>query len=468
MEKEMQKQALFKKQAEKMGEKETKTPVNLEEEKKVKNEVVEGEIDVTKTANLPEEKKEDDKKSFDETLKDFERYSQMEIILRSSLLGHFEGDEYKISQEVARDLLKLPKIIDDQTVGKILCHSLYKDFTFKFLIVYDNFSTYSTARIYLLEDEDRVQEIKTHKTLIGESVQPGGKNIVDIITIEWNLKKGSNNGDGETDGGENMEVTDLDSILLGIKTDYYFSRELLEILSQIYILRMTSLLGECGVEGEKILSEYNKILKNYAINRPSVLQKYAMMKHILDENIKKNNGYEVLKTHNEKAFREVIENFYTPLEKINLRVKEKREMDLPSVAEKKAEKVEKTEQKWKPHLGEKGEKPYYPKPPKGVEIKPAKFEKGISKVAGSPLKQPPKPQQNENESVNENSDAKLAASLADNLGMLRAEEIAEQSAEIQLENTERQIQTRENAEDIAKSNVGEIVKNTENSAGRQL
>ena len=72
------------------------------------------------------------------------------------------------AQSVANDLLKLPKIIDEQTLGTIVCHSYYQEYMFKFLITYDNFSTYSSARIYLLEDMDKIGELKTLKTLMNK------------------------------------------------------------------------------------------------------------------------------------------------------------------------------------------------------------------------------------------------------------------------------------------------------------
>lgn len=62
-------------------------------------------------------------------------------------------------------------------------------------------------------------------------------------------------------------------------------------------------------EGQKILNEYNKIVKGLAITRPSVLQSYSKLKNILDKVIKKHDGITMLKNSNEKAVSEILESY---------------------------------------------------------------------------------------------------------------------------------------------------------------
>lgn len=404
MKKKIQDNFLTKEEAKKFDEETLKSSTE-----EIKKDVELGEVETfgDVTADIEKTKSEENKNneelevSFEDVLKEFEIYSDMENMLRSSLLGYFEGDKYKIKKEIADDLLKLPKVIDEETLGKIVCHTNYKDYTFKFLITYDNFTTYSSARIYLLEDEDRVDEVITHKTLIGESVRPGGKNIADELVFEWNLKKGKNDGDGEDGGDPAMEITELDAALLGIKTDYLFNRELMEVLSQIYILRLTNLLKNSGEEGEMILTEYNKLLREYAIKRPIILQKYVMMKHLFDRVIKKNNGIEILKQKNEKELKDALEDFYRPLRKINTRYVDGKEVEFPSI-----ERIKGTPQIEKPapkKIVEKGEKPFYIKSAKAAKIDPYKFGKpvegasikggGVAKFTPPKVESKPKPKE---------------------------------------------------------------------------
>ena len=327
-------------------------------------EVINGEVE--ESVGVEPQPAETESTSYEEILKNFEIYSDMETVLRSSLLGYFEGKDYKIRKEVANDLLKLPKIIDEQTLGTIVCHSYYQEYMFKFLITYDNFSTYSSARIYLLEDMDKIGELKTLKTLIGESVRPGGSDILEFLIKEWNLKKAGGDGEEQT-----VVVSELDAVLLGIKTDYVFNQELIEILSQIYVIRISALLSECGQIGEKILAEYNKLLKDYAVKRPSVLQKYTLIKHVLDSIIKENGGFEIIRQEHEKELKEVLASFYEPLKKINVRYFEGVEIAYPSVARAKTTKepVKSSSNK----LGEKGEKPYYIKTADAAKVEPYKY-----------------------------------------------------------------------------------------------
>lgn len=405
MRKKAQKNFLSKEEAKRFDEETLKSQVP---EKEVLGEVDE---EVKPSLDQTSEQKENSDISFDEALKGFKLYSDMETVLRSSLLGYFEGEDYKIKKEVAKELLKLPKIIDEQTVGTIVCHALYKDYTFKFYISYDNFTTYSSARIYLLEEKDNVDGIETLKTLIGDCVQPGGKDIAEFLITEWNLKKASNNGDGEDGQDQELNISELDSVLLGIKTDYVFNKELMEVLSQIYVIRMIALLGKCGQDGEKILSEYNKLLKEFAIKRPSILLKYAMMKHVLDSVIIKNNGIEILRKENEKEFQEVMVSFYEPLKKINVRYFEGVEVAYPSIE--RAKKPSETTKSSSKKPAEKGEKPYYIKTADAPKIDPYKYGAvpKMPEAGGSMSPTEKKEVQNSDTVENKKEDNKLAPKI---------------------------------------------------------
>ncbi len=325
-------------------------------------------------------------------LKNFKIYSDMEIMLRSGLLGHFEGEKYKIKLEVAKDLLKMPKIIDKQNLGEIICHGVYEGHTFNFAISYDNLTTYSVAHIYLLEELDKVDEIVPYKTLIGELIRPGGEDILDIVKKEWHLRRKND----EEESGE-VILGDLDSVLLGLKTDYVFNSELLEVLSQIYIIRMTTLLSKSGEKGEQILEEFRTRLREIAITRPAVLQKYALMKHILDKTLAKYNGFEIIKQENSKELVETLNSFYEPLKKINVRYFEGEEIPYPSVLRAKDSENTKVEEKTeKKKEKTKGEKPFYLKPAKAGKLTPYKYTKPPEvKEAGKQAQKPKQEKKNQ-------------------------------------------------------------------------
>lgn len=192
---------------------------------------------------LPDaDNKEELKVDFSQIVQKFENFSQMETILRSGLIGEYQNGKYDIADGVKKDLLKLRKIVDDEQENIIKCHAFYGERNFDFVIEYDSLTTYCSSKIYLIEDRDDVDIVEKLKTLVGAEVFPGGTDVVESISKAWNLKKGTDE-EGES---QEIELTDLDAVLLGVKKDYAFSKELMEILSQIYILRMTALYGKLG------------------------------------------------------------------------------------------------------------------------------------------------------------------------------------------------------------------------------
>ena len=284
---------------------------------------------------------EEENEPFEKIMTNFQNYSQMETMLRSGLLGFYVNDKYDISADVKKDLLVLKKVADDESDNVIKCHSFYSDHVFNFVVEYDNFTTYSVAKIFLLEEKDDINNVEKLKTLIAEEVMPGGENIADSISKIWNIRKPTDE-EGET---QTVTLTALDAVLTGAKTDYAFSRELMEILSQIYILRMTALLGKVGEEGQKILNEYNNIVKGLAITRPSVLQSYSKLKNIFDKVVSKNNGIELVRKMDENSVSEVMSSYYKPLERLNIKVSKVDEIIAVDKEEKKVKQFEKIEKK---------------------------------------------------------------------------------------------------------------------------
>ena len=142
MKKKIQDNFLTKEEAKKFDEETLKSSTE-----EIKKDVELGEVetfgdvtaDVEKTKSEENKNNEEPEVSFEDVLKEFEIYSDMENMLRSSLLGYFEGDKYKIKKEIADDLLKLPKVIDEETLGKIVCHTNYKDYKYFQIIILSSF-----------------------------------------------------------------------------------------------------------------------------------------------------------------------------------------------------------------------------------------------------------------------------------------------------------------------------------------
>ena len=258
-----------------------------------------------------QEVKEPVKEDFSAVVEKFDKYSSMEVVLRSNLLGKYVNGEYTIDDKVKEDLLKLNKIVDVKSDKGLVCHSNYKDYTFKFAIKIEILQTFSTAKIFLVEELDYVDEKEEMRTLLESVVGPSDKKFIEGVLKGWFV-----NADGENSGNEGKELSTLDAILLKVKTDYAFNKDLLELLSQIYVLRMTALLNKIGEKGQEVLDEFNRVMREYGVKRPSILKNYAKLKIILDKIIKDKNVSADLKSLAEKEVVEIYKKYYKPMERI--------------------------------------------------------------------------------------------------------------------------------------------------------
>lgn len=279
-------------------------------------------MESSETQNKTEEVKAEDKQEvkqeetsvkedFSVVVEKFDKYSSMEVALRSNLLGKYINGEYVIEDKVKAELLKLNKVVDFKSDKGLVCHSNYKDFTFKFVIKVEEMPTFSTAKIYLVEELDYVDEKKEIKTLLESTVGPSDKKFIESVLKGWFV-----NAEGDDSGNTGKELSTLDAILLKVKTDYAFNKDLLELLSQIYVLRMTALLNKLGEKGQEVLDEFNRVMRDYGVKKPSVLKNYAKLKIILDKIIKDKNISADLKTLAEKEVSEIYRKYYKPMERI--------------------------------------------------------------------------------------------------------------------------------------------------------
>ena len=269
------------------------------------------ETEEVKTEEKQELKQEPVKEDFSVVVEKFDKYSSMEVVLRSNLLGKYVNGEYTIDDKVKEDLLKLNKIVDVKSDKGLVCHSNYKDYTFKFAIKIEILQTFSTAKIFLVEELDYVDEKEEMRTLLESVVGPSDKKFIEGVLKGWFV-----NADGENSGNEGKELSTLDAILLKVKTDYAFNKDLLELLSQIYVLRMTALLNKIGEKGQEVLDEFNRVMRDYGVKRPSILKNYAKLKIILDKIIKDKNVSADLKSLAEKEVVEIYKKYYKPMERI--------------------------------------------------------------------------------------------------------------------------------------------------------
>ncbi len=122
------------------------------------------------------------------------------------------------------------------------------------------------------------------------------------------------------------------------REEFLFSKELVAILSQLYVLRMLKFLEGFGELGEKIQIDFRRAMEAKTELDPSITMDFALQKEILDNIILKHGALkQILK---DKQGAEIVENFTTPLNKIRAK-----SFDTITENVKKAEKEEKKETK---------------------------------------------------------------------------------------------------------------------------
>ena len=269
---------------------------------------------IKETQTEQPQKTEDEQIDFAEVEEEFNNFALMETKLRNGLLGKFVDGEYKIAPEIAGTLQKIKKTICESWNNGFTCSAKVGENTIRFQVEYDKYETYCNVKLYLIEEYDDINEIKELKTVIGHSVQPGNISFLENIERDWNIDQ--NDGENNSDGDGKL-ISDIDAIFLGLKTDYLFNKDLIEVLSQIYVLRMTALLGKSGALGNEVLDEYRALVNKYAVERPAILHSNAMLKVILDRVIREKNALPEIKKQHEKELTKIYKDFYEPLERIN-------------------------------------------------------------------------------------------------------------------------------------------------------
>jgi hypothetical protein len=233
------------------------------------------------------------------------------------LLGEFSADgKYSLNDEkIIAALVEMPKIFQEKVDNVVYAYAKKNGISLNFKIVLDESESYCTAEMFLVEVESSIEEDIKHLTSLGEIVEVYSPKFRDDVYKQWNihLEEVTRDKDGSKEsslsGGD--YVFDYLKVLEG---QISFNRELIEILSQLYVVRLLKLLDNCGDLGVRIQVDYKLLIEKLIKNDPSLAQNYTKLKKILDKVIAKNNGFDtILKT---PGGTEILENFYQPIDRI--------------------------------------------------------------------------------------------------------------------------------------------------------
>ena len=226
---------------------------------------------------------------------------------KNNLLGDFSSDgKYTFkNEELIQALLSIPKHLDEKDDDIYYASARLGTFLLNFKIVFEMDATFCKSTIYLIETEEKTEESVKHLTKLDANESVYQTLYREEMLTYWNIYRDEDYVQKEEDEKKILDYLDSQ------EKERDFSKELTEILAQIYILRMLAALENCGELGQKIKNEYKLLIEKIMKGDPSISQDYTRMKAILDEIIQKNNAYDTLMQNPEVA--KAMETFSVPI-----------------------------------------------------------------------------------------------------------------------------------------------------------
>jgi len=302
----------------------------------------------------------------------------------NNLLGYFSSDgSYKISQELVAQLLLVPKKFDRFDNNLVYVASVMNEFVLNFKIELDMSPTFCTAKLFLIEMEAGFEKEDTkHTTELDAFTETYNFDFRKDVFEKWNVFYED----------ETIEKNDFlwDYLHLQME-EFLFNKEITEILSQIYILRMMQLLGKLGAEGEKLLLEFEKQMGLYAEKSPDLISNFTFQKQLLDSMLMKENLFKKILANEEG--KKILESYAKPLKNI-------RDKTIPTIISGEKREEKKPEKKTDPKSASKPKKksggkssPVKPFVFDWGSLYPKKDDKAPAKGSGFVPKTPPVAQQ---------------------------------------------------------------------------
>lgn len=335
----------------------------------------------------------------------FKKFSQVEDVFHNGLIGIFDAGKYIIDSDVKEELKKLNKVLDSKDSKMLACHAKYHDFLFNFVVEFERQSIYSSAKLYLIEEKEEETEVKKFKTLISSEVVSEDVDIEKRAMEVWHIYS--------EETPNELKLSELDSIIIRLSKDRIFGRDLVEVLSQLYIFQMKKMLESLGETGKAVIKEYNEFIRLVSIKKPSIVNNFSKQKVLFEKVLEDSGIMEMLKKDHAEELVNIYKEFYEPLEKISVKkeksaevTKEPKITDSVEVGGKTAKPASKGGK------GGKGEKITYFKPAKPGKVSPfgkykANGGAGVAKIKPTEIKTPKvnaKPMNKEKQNDNINKD----------------------------------------------------------------
>lgn len=226
---------------------------------------------------------------------------------RDNLLGEFSKDgKYKLADEkMIQELISVPKKFDEKVDNVVYASTKMDSFVLNFKIELDISESYCNATLFLIEVEHGVEKDIKHTTELANVVEIYSPKFKDNVYKIWNVYV-----DSEVYSKNDF----LYEYLRFQNEEFMFNRELTEILSQLYLVRMLKLLDNCGELGEKIKLDYKILVEKILNSDASITQDNTRLKRLLDSVIIKHKAFDKILAMEEGSA--VLLGYSTPIMRV--------------------------------------------------------------------------------------------------------------------------------------------------------
>ncbi len=227
---------------------------------------------------------------------------------RNNLLGEFSSDgKYAIKDEkILQELVLLPKKFDEKKDNVVYASTKIEDeIVLNFKLEFEMSESFCRGVLSIIETEQNVQENIKHVTKLDEYKDIYSPKFKEDMYKRWKVYF-------------DEEVYDKNDYIYSIlhmqHEEYLFNKELTEILSQLYMVRLLKLLDNSGEVGEKIKGEYKLLVEKLIQQDPSIMQDNTRLKLVLDSIIIKNKALATLMQTKEGT--EIFAGYSAPIKRV--------------------------------------------------------------------------------------------------------------------------------------------------------
>ncbi len=223
------------------------------------------------------------------------------------LLGDYSVDgSYKISDEkFLKELKEIPKKFEEKIDNVVYANAILGSYILRFKIEFNVKPDFCTSVLSFIEIEHGVEEDVKHVTILENNLDIYSPRYHEEMYAKWRVYFEE----------QIYDKSDfLHDYLKKREEEFLFGTELVEVLSQLYLVRMLKFLDSFGEKGLKLKQEYKLLVEKLSKNDLSILQNYTKLKKVLDGILIKNKVFdEIAKTAEGAA---CLNEFSVPLKRV--------------------------------------------------------------------------------------------------------------------------------------------------------